>query len=151
MASSNKAQDPAAAALLAIEEALNLRAAGQGAGPAEANPIGATSADNKAADKAKERVFGEREAATLRPGPSRPPRDAAGTLEPSPAAIDEDRLFGPAHANAAAPGAEIQPPERSGGAAPSMQPANDDRQSAGEILRAFQSRSNRVPAVFVAA
>jgi hypothetical protein len=108
MASSNKAQDPTAAALLAIEEVLNLRAAGQGAGPAEANPIGATSADNKAADRAKERVFGEREAATLRPGPSRPPREAAGTLEPSPAAIDEDRLFGPAHANAAAPGADSE-------------------------------------------
>ncbi|HEV7911785.1 MAG TPA: apolipoprotein acyltransferase, partial [Methylocella sp.] len=146
MASSNKAQDPAAAALLAIEEALNLGAAGQGGGPAEANPIGATSAD-----KAKERVFGEREAATPRPSPSRPPRDAAGTLEPRPAAIDEDRLFGPARANSAASGAETQATERSGEAAPSMQPANDDRQSAGEILRAFQSRSSRVPAVFVAA
>ena len=110
MASSNKAQDPAAAALLAIEEALNLRAAGQGAGPAETNPIGATSAD-----KAKERVFGEREAATPRPSPSRPPRDAAGTLEPRPAAIDEDRLFGPARANSAASGAETQATERSGG------------------------------------
>src|SRR3984893_1151090 len=129
MASSNKVQDPAAAALLAIEEALNLRAAGQSAGPAEANPIGTTSPD-----KAKERLFGEREAATPRPGSSRPPRDAARTPEPRPAA-----------------GAEIQAAERSGGAAPSMQPANDDRQSAGEILRAFQSRSNRVPAVFVAA
>ena len=49
MASSKKAQDPAAAALLAIEEALNLGAAGQSAGPAEANPIGTTSGD-----KAKE-------------------------------------------------------------------------------------------------
>src|SRR3984893_5671620 len=88
MASSNKAQDPAAAAFLAIEEALNLGATGQGAGPAEANPIGTTSAD-----KAKERMSGEREAATPHPGPSRPPRDAAGTLEPMPAAIDEDRLF----------------------------------------------------------
>ena len=63
MASSNKAQDPAAAALLAIEEALNLGAAGQSAGTAEANPIGKTSAD-----KAKERLFGEREAATPRAG-----------------------------------------------------------------------------------
>ncbi|MGA9726614.1 MAG: hypothetical protein WBQ84_04040, partial [Methylocella sp.] len=146
MASSNKAQDPAAAALLAIEEALNLGAAGQSAVPAEANPIGTTSAD-----KAKERLFGEHEAATPRPSSSRAPRDAERTLEPRPAAIDEDRLFGPSRANSAAPGAEIQAPERSGAAAPSMQPANDDRQSAGEILRAFQSRSNRVSAVFVAA
>ena len=40
MASSNKAQDPAAAALLAIEEALNLRAASESAEPGEgpANP-----------------------------------------------------------------------------------------------------------------
>ncbi len=146
MASSNKAQDPAAAALLAIEEALNLGAAGQSAGPAEANPIGTTSVG-----KAKEHLFGEREAATPRPGPSRPPRDAAGTPEPRPAATDEDRLFDPARANSAVAGAEIQAPERSGGAGAPMQPANDDRQSAGEILRAFQSRSNRVPAVFVAA
>ena len=84
------------------------------------------------------------------PAPSRPPHDAARTLERS-AAIDEDRLFGPARANTAAPGTETQTPERSGGAAPSIQPANDDRQSAGEILRAFQSRSNRVPTAFVAA
>ncbi|MGH6813413.1 MAG: apolipoprotein acyltransferase, partial [Methylocella sp.] len=145
MASSNKAQDPAAAALLAIEEALNLRAAGQGARPAEANPIGTTSVD-----KAKERLVGEREAAMPR-GPSRPPRDAARTPESGRAAIDEDRLIGPARANSAAPGAEIHAPENSGGAVPSMQPANDDRQSAGEILRAFQSRSNRIPPVFIAA
>ncbi|MGH6823787.1 MAG: apolipoprotein acyltransferase, partial [Methylocella sp.] len=146
MASSNKAQDPAAAALLAIEEALNLRAAGQSAGQAEANPIGTTSAD-----KAKERSFGEREAATPRPGPSRPPRNAARTPEPTPAAINEDRLLGPARASSAAPGAEIQAPDGSGGATQSLQPANDDRQSAGEILRAFQSRSNRIPATLVVA
>ena len=61
MASSGKAQkaedDPKASALLAIEEALNCRASGQGTGPAEANPIGTTSAD-----KAKgrlERLLGE--------------------------------------------------------------------------------------------
>src|ERR1700736_2740162 len=112
MASSNKAQDPAAAALLAIEEALNLGAASQSAGPAEANPIGTTGAD-----KAKERLFGEREAATQRPGSSRPPRDAPRTVEPTPTASDEERLFGPARANAAAPGAEIQGPESSAGAA----------------------------------
>ena len=84
MATSNKAQDPAAAALLAIEEALNLGAAGQGAGPAEANPIGPTSAD-----KAKGRSFGKREAAPPRPGLSRPPGDAAWPLEQRAAAIDE--------------------------------------------------------------
>ena len=146
MASSKKAQDPAAAALSAVEEALNLRAAGQRAGTAAANPAGKTSSD-----KAKERLFGEREPAMPRPGPSRPPRDAARTLDESRAAADEDGLFDPARANTAAPGAEIQAPEHSGGAVPSIQPANDDRQFAGEILRAFQSRSNRVPAVFVAA
>ncbi|MFZ3328929.1 MAG: hypothetical protein WA231_25015, partial [Methylocella sp.] len=70
MASSKKAQDPAAAALLAIEEALNLPAAGQSAGPAEANPIGTASVD-----KAKEPLLGEREGATPRLGPSRPARD----------------------------------------------------------------------------
>ncbi|MGH6800530.1 MAG: apolipoprotein acyltransferase, partial [Methylocella sp.] len=139
MASSNKAQDPAAAALLAIEEALNLRPAGSSAAPAEANPTGTASAD-----KATEHLFGELEAATPRPERSRPPRGDARTLEPRQAAIGGERV-------SAAPGAEIHAAERSGGAAPPMQPANDDRQSAGEILRAFQSRSNRVPAVFVAA
>ncbi|HEX3496942.1 MAG TPA: apolipoprotein acyltransferase, partial [Methylocella sp.] len=146
MASSKKAQDPAAAALLAIEEALNLPAAEQSGGPAEANPIGAASVD-----KAIERVLGEREGATPRLGTSRPARDAARTLEAMSAAIGGDRLSSPAGENFAAPGAEIQAPERSGGVAQPMQPANDDRQSAGEILRAFQGRSNRVTAVFVAA
>src|SRR5205807_9581717 len=81
-ASSKKAQGPAAAALLANEEALNLGVGGQGAGSAEANP---------SSDKAKERLFGVREAATPRHGPSRPPRDAARTLEPTAAAIDKDQ------------------------------------------------------------
>ncbi|MGH6847206.1 MAG: hypothetical protein ACREC0_07155, partial [Methylocella sp.] len=146
MASSSKAQDPAAAALLAIEEALNLPAAGQSAGPAGANPLGEASAD-----KVKEPLLREREAATPRPGPSRPPRDAARPLEPRPAAIGGEPLFDPAGANSSVPDAETQALERSGGAAPPMRPANDDRQSAGEILRAFQSRSNRVPAGFIAA
>ncbi len=146
MASSRKAQDPAAAAFLAIEEALNLGAAGQGSGPAEANPIGTTGAD-----KAKERIFGGREAALPRPGTSRPPRDAAGTMEPPPAATGDDRLSNDARANSAAPGGDAFALERSSGASPPMQPANDDRQSAGEILRAFQSRSNRAPAVLAAA
>ncbi|MGH6853634.1 MAG: hypothetical protein ACREDJ_10670, partial [Methylocella sp.] len=120
MASSNKAQDPAAAALLAIEEALNLPAAGPSAGPAGAKPLGEASAD-----KMTEPVLGEREAATPRPGPSRPPRDAARPPEPRPAAIGGERLFGPAGANSSAPGAEMQALEPSGGAAPPMQPAND--------------------------
>src|ERR1019366_7231894 len=142
MASSNKAQDPAAAALLAIEEALNLRVPDQAAGPgdASARPIGA--------DKAKGRLPGEREAMVPRPESPRRSRDAMRT--PEPAAIGEDRLFGPARANPAQP-EETQVPEHPGAAAPPLRPANDDRQSAGEILRAFQTRYNRSPAVIVAA
>ncbi|MGH6842010.1 MAG: hypothetical protein ACREDV_07965, partial [Methylocella sp.] len=116
MAISNKAQDPAAAALLAIEEALKLPAAGENPGPAEANPGGAASPD-----KAQERTFGKRDAAMPRFGPSKPERGGARKLEPRPAANGGDRLTGLADENSAAPGAtapgaEIQPPERPGGA-----------------------------------
>ena len=79
MASSNKAQDPAAAALLAIEEALNLRAVDQGAGPGEASgkPIGA--------DKAKGRLPGDREAMVPRPDSSRGSRVRPTTIVDPPA------------------------------------------------------------------
>ena len=147
MASSNKAHDPAAAALLAIEEALNLHAAGEGAEPGEApaNPIGAASAD-----KTKGRVPGDRETSAPLPETSRRARDSMRTPEPSLTAINEDRLLAAARANSAQ--VEERPvPEQSGVTAPSIRPANDDRQSAGEILRAFQTRYNRSPAIFVAA
>ncbi|HUB64111.1 MAG TPA: apolipoprotein acyltransferase, partial [Methylocella sp.] len=146
MASSNKAQDPAAAALLAIEEALNLRAAGQNdeAGEAPATPL------NSSAEKPKGRLPGDRNNAAPRSEPPRRSRDTARTPEPALTAIDEDRLFGPARANSTQGGEEGQAPEPSSAATPPILPANDDRQSAGEILRAFQTRYNRSPAVFAA-
>ena len=134
MASSNKAHDPAAAALLAIEEALNLHATGEGAEPGEApaNPIGAAGAD-----KTKGRVPGDRETAAPHPETSRRARDSMRTPEPSLTAINEDRLLAAARANAAQ--VEERPvPEQSGVTAPSIRPANDDRQSAGEICARFR-------------
>ena len=121
MASSNKAHDPAAAALLAIEEALNLHAAGEGAEPGEApaNPIGAASAD-----KTKGRVPGDRETAAPHPETSRRARDSVRTPEPSLTTINEDRLLAAARANSAQ--VEERPvPEQSGVTAPSIRPAND--------------------------
>ena len=149
MASSNKAQDPAAAALLAIEEALNLRADGQGMLPDE------TSAKAPGADTAKGRSRSDRETALTRPDPTRRTRDNARMPEAAPAAIDEDRLLDRPRENGLKREdkqqirEERQALERST-VATAILPANDDRQSAGEILRAFQTRYNRSPGVFVA-
>ena len=149
MASSNKAQDPAAAALLAIEEALNLRADGQSTQPDE------TSAKPAGTDKAGGRPRADREIALTRPETTRWTRDGARMPEAEPAAIDEDRLFDRLRDNGVRREErqgreERQAVEHSGAAAPPILPANDDRQSAGEILRAFQTRYNRSPGVFVA-
>lgn len=70
---------PAAAAVLAIEKALNLRAAGESAKAAEASAVGA----GKAA-KAKEHSSGKREALealALQLDPSRPTGESAAALE----------------------------------------------------------------------
>ena len=148
MASSNKAQDPAAAALLAIEEALNLRADGQGMLPDE------TSTKPPGADTAKGRPRADRETALTRPDPTRRTRENARMPEVAPAAIDEDRLLDRPRDNGLKREdkqnrEERQTLERSA-ATTAILPANDDRQSAGEILRGFQTRYNRSPGVFVA-
>src|ERR1700730_18894063 len=90
MPSSNKAQDPTAAALLAIEEALNLRAGAESTNFAESSP-GAVSAN-----RGKEGLRSERESAASKTDSLRQSRDrdTARPLEPRPTAIDEDRLFG---------------------------------------------------------
>ncbi|MCI0465711.1 MAG: apolipoprotein A1/A4/E family protein, partial [Beijerinckiaceae bacterium] len=142
MSSLNKAQDPAAAALLAIEEALNLRAAGENAKPAEASP----GAGN--ANRLSERVPGERESAASGLGASWNRRDSRGTLEPKPTAIDEERLLGQA-LGGESEGAPS--PELPAGAMQPVPAANDDRRSAGEILRAFRGRYDGIPAGLVAA
>ncbi|HZM07487.1 MAG TPA: hypothetical protein VFC11_03420, partial [Methylocella sp.] len=93
MASSNKAQDPAAAALLAIEEALNLRADGQSTQPDE------TSEKPAGIDKASGRPRADREIALTRPEATRRTRDAARMPEAGPPALDGDRLFDRLHEN----------------------------------------------------
>ncbi|HMF05701.1 MAG TPA: apolipoprotein acyltransferase, partial [Methylocella sp.] len=145
MPNPNKAQDPAAAALLAIEEALNLRVGVESAKTAE------TSSGAASANRAKERAKGEREPAassadTLRQNRE---RDSARLLEPRPIASDEERLFGSRIESGGAAPAGIDQAERSGLVSPPVRPANDDRRSAGEILRSLQSRQERIPAALV--
>ena len=96
MASSNKAQDPAAAALLAIEEALNLRAS------RPKRRAGRNTSKSRPALTSRRGVCRQSRKRRLpRPEPSRRPRDSMRPPEPTPAAIDEDRLFAPARANSA--------------------------------------------------
>jgi len=146
MPSPNKAQDPTAAALLAIEEALNLRAGAESTKFAESSP-GAASAN-----RGKEGLRSERESAASKDSLSQGrDRDTARPLEPRPTAIDEDRLFGSRVENFGAEGAEINSSGPSGSLSPPVRAANDDRRSAGEILRSFQGRYDGIPAALIAA
>ena len=146
MASSNKAHDPAAAALLAIEEALNLHAAGEGAEPGEApaNPIGATSAD-----KTKGRVPGDRETSAPLPETSR----RARTHADAGAIADGDQRGSIVSCCAR----KFRPRRReaSSGAIRRDRAFDTAGQRRSSIRRrdsgAFQTRYNRSPAIFVAA
>src|ERR1700730_17745190 len=147
MPSSNKAQDPTAAALLAIEEALHLRAV------AESTNFAESSAGAVSANRGKEGLRSERESAASKADALRQSRDrdTARPLEPRPTAINEDRLFGSRVENFGATGAEIDSAGPSGALSPPVRAANDDRRSAGEILRSIQGRYDGIPAALVAA
>ena len=130
MASSPKIHDPAAEALQAIEEALNLRAELD-------DPF--ANGDASAEDQMKRDVPGARSDA---PADYRRKSGAAARL-PS---TSEEPLFGPPRQSAPAASAEA-PGGQIGRGAP---PANDDRHSAGAILRAYQTRPNRAPTIIAA-
>ena len=159
MANPIKAQDPAAAALSAIEEALNL------------------------SDLSEPAVTGEGEATRSAPGfevslddrlnhPLLPPRSLGDTVRPKLPSMDDAKIFGrgpgrpnqtPATQTGAlnAPAApdrgfadvlsetrERQLPDRSPDrleGAPAVPPANDDKESVGAILRSLQAKSSRTP------
>jgi Apolipoprotein A1/A4/E domain len=133
MATSNKAQDPAAAALSAIEEALNL-----GEGAAEQSKDSETSGsffpkpldpDKKASKRPSDVPAGEGGGAESEPSALRLPE------------VDDHPLFAPKRPGKAA--------ESGTGAerltTPSVPPANDDRDSVGAMLRALNRKPSQAP------
>ncbi|HYP57316.1 MAG TPA: apolipoprotein acyltransferase, partial [Beijerinckia sp.] len=142
MASSNKAQDPAEAALLAIEEALNLAAA-------DTEATRATEATLATAGKRTETTRADANRDKAVQDPAKRPR------LPS---VGENSLLGSGRAaSAASQDSRTQEArtletrtERPNRVTPSSQPANDDRHAVGEVLRAFQGRSSRTPTIIAA-
>ncbi len=154
MATSNKAQDPEAAALSAIEEALNLAAASRdltGDGPKE--PELSTPIFPKASDPDKTPKLMRRTA------DGAPDLTQMGMTEdrsaPRLPEVEDHRLFAPKRERRAdrkraqqdPTGLPPMPAERGEQVAPSSMPANDDRHSIGPILRALNQRPSRLPQV----
>ncbi|MGP0058617.1 MAG: hypothetical protein ACLPID_04945 [Beijerinckiaceae bacterium] len=156
MATSNKASDPAAAALSAIEEALNL--AGGAAPDGQKAPTLSTPVFPKVSDPDKTPKV------TKRSGTGMPPPDPALNapgLPPPPALggelerkggerfrlpeVDEHPLFSPKRPDNAP--LRDGTPERASPVVPSAPPANDDRHSVGQILRSLNARPSRTPMV----
>ncbi len=158
MANPSKAQDPAAAALSAIEEALNLgehadvvsplTAERAGDGKSEArtfelssddrmHPLlspGGTRRDNRARLPSAENdttIFGRTEPAAL-PEPTISPEPPAGAIEAPALDISAERRI---------PAAERIAP------LPPVAPANDDKESVGAILRTLQARPSGTPMI----
>ncbi|MEN9709086.1 MAG: hypothetical protein RIQ68_1494, partial [Pseudomonadota bacterium] len=122
MATQPKAQDPTAAALSAIEEALNLA---QSAEPARQEPVLEASKQNSA-PRVNEPADAERLA-------RRAPRDDART---------KDKSQEPAAAASATAAPAASAP------LPSTPAANDDRRSVGQLLQAFNTRPSSTPTTF---
>ena len=131
MASSPKIHDPAAEALQAIEEALNLRAGFD-------DPIG-----NAGAEPVRDPGKSGAESGRSEPTTDYRRRGGAAPRLPS---TSEEPLFGPPRQGAPASAAPAPDGQIGRGASP----ANDDRHSAGAILRAYQARSNRTPTIIAA-
>ena len=154
MATSNKAQDPEAAALSAIEEALNLAMARDGAGEGAKEPGLSTPIFPKASDPDKTpklmRRDGTGEAIAA---------DEAGRYPPPPPPrlpeVDDHSLFAAKRPDRRAERKRVADPtglpplptDRGEQLAPSVAPANDDRHSVGPILRALNQKASRVPQV----
>ncbi len=144
MANPGKSHDPAAAALSAIEEALNL------ADLTEENP------PSRPAGKPEVRASEVRAPDARRVEPRPDDRLTANPLLKTPAAqssrdrnarpklpdIDDNALFAPRRKPAGG-----QPGEDKPVVTPSSRPANDDRESVGQILRAMQVKPSGTPMV----
>lgn len=151
MATSNKAQDPAAAALLAIEEALNLAAAGSPAGESPKAPEVSTPVFPKASDADKTPKLMRRQGETP---DAKASADMGDRFAPRLPEVDEHPMFAPGRGErrserkAADP--QKMPPlaaDNNDPLAPSARPANDDRHSIGPILRALNKRPSRAPQI----
>jgi hypothetical protein len=152
MAQQNKAQDAVAAAMSAIEEALNMSVADQASQAKQAEPsdeakgapakplpnIAAAPAPNTVTAAAPEIRTAE---PRIMPSPIRPPRAE------SPRAREGPHLAPPP-----LPSPAETPPAPAPSALPNTPPANDDRASVGQLLMAFQSRpASRAPMMAAAA
>ncbi|HEY5226097.1 MAG TPA: hypothetical protein VIJ06_04820, partial [Methylovirgula sp.] len=151
MATSNKAQDPAAAALLAIEEALNLAAAGDSPkAPELSTPVFPKASDPDKTPKLMRRQGEDAKA---------PPVESADRFPPRLPEVDEHQLFSSNRVDRRAerrPASDAQnlPPltaEHGDPLSPSARPANDDRHSIGPILRALNKRPSRAPQILAIA
>lgn len=148
MATSNKAQDPEAAALSAIEEALNLAANREAAGESPKERELSTPIFPKASDPDKTPKLKRRQGEPTLGG-------SAGDARPAPRLpeVEDQGLF------AKRSDKRSDPAERRRGADPSLpplggepltpsgMPANDDRSSMGSVLRALNKRPSRVPQI----
>ena len=146
-----KAQDPAAAALSAIEERLNLAGDGSAETPKSleiSTPISPKASDPdktpKVAKRRPDPPLGDAEA-KAQPSSTEPERSAPRLPE-----VEEHPLFAPRKpernktvdmAKTADFAAERSP------VTPSVPPANDDRDSVGAMLRALNRRPSRAPFV----
>lgn len=146
MATSNKAQDPAAAALSAIEEALNLSSSAPAADEDKAPEI-STPVFPKASDPDKTPKIMKRY-------PEGPSLDSAGAPpadldRPAPRLpeVEEHPLFAPKRSESKPAGGQGEFSANRSNLQPSSTPANDDRHSVGAILRALNQKPSPAPLV----
>ena len=138
MAKKNTAQDSAAAALAAVEQALNL-----GDEAAVADPMNKLThaAPPKLPGVSERGIFGVAASTTQIPIlAQRPPYDPQTAAAPAESAARPDTVDAPFAPPAPLPSAVAR-------AASTASPANDDRPSVGEVLQALQTRPSRGPYV----
>ena len=143
MVQQNRSIDPTAAAMSAIETALNLGKEAEAA---------ATTADSAATEPAPVRLPAVDEHATF---PSKERPMSTTRLEPASADAAKPRpAFQPVLEADGQPGPRASAPQPAAAprtVAPTTPPANDDRQSVGQILRAMNVRTSRAPLWFALA
>ncbi|HLH49002.1 MAG TPA: hypothetical protein VKV96_06660, partial [Roseiarcus sp.] len=147
MAQQNKAQDAVAAAMSAIEEALNMSVADQAKEGKPAEP----------GDEAKSQAAKPLPNIAAAPAPTvasaAPDRRAAAEPRAMPAPIrppkaEAPKADAPSLAPPPLPSAGGEPPAAPSPPLPTTPPANDDRPSVGQLLLAFQSRPpSRAPLI----
>ncbi|HTJ02711.1 MAG TPA: hypothetical protein VL492_07950, partial [Methylovirgula sp.] len=157
MATSNKAQDPEAAALSAIEEALNLAVGREGFGEAPKEPSLSTPVFPKASDPDKTPKIMRRGEIGADPTEAKapPPPPFEDLVERGPSRlpeVDDHPLFAAKRPDrraerkrGAEPSMPVLPEERGERLSPPTTPANDDRHSVGPILRALNQKPSGLP------